>query len=505
MTESDLNVGGDLRNVLTEEYFNLLDFPQPELRNDIYRAIINVGKSSDEHLKGQLLIHIKSLLRGKLELPLLGMAITLGLGHHSKSWIHAVESDLVALLADDDIAVRLAASKSLGFIEREASIFKSKDLPAFYALNFPEYETMDHAYSRAMAAPGTVLPDTNDTLQLIGAAKETIDFLHGATGIPIRILAERTLALMKKILPYTDWNSSAEKNLMSHVRALSIETSFRRPRAFVAFMALGYLMGELYDAEVIDDEALYNLYPALTIQDIKLSTVIPEAKNKSPASISLPDDHSKSEDSWLEENGVCLDKMPVAEDGWIIIGYETNADLPTWSHPRETLIGGVSLAKRELAKMDNDPRYIFPAGMVPIWLLAEQYPSHFLAPVTLQHSILIRGNSQRVEIGRGDWLALNPELGFAMGWTQDADSLFGWRDEKGDLVVESMHWQIGRKGRFPYAHGIRKEGWLVKIAPNAFEEIKRNSPPLAWFSGFCKTLTPKGGEKSNSSVVKTLI
>lgn len=71
-----------------------------------------------------------------------------------------------------------------------------------------------------------------------------------------------------------------------------------------------------------------------------------------------------------------------------------------------------------------------------------------------------------------EWMALNPELARAVGWTPARDSLFGWEDENGQPMVWSVWWQDGLyQSQPPKFHDDVGEGWAVVGFPRALEII----------------------------------
>jgi len=79
-----------------------------------------------------------------------------------------------------------------------------------------------------------------------------------------------------------------------------------------------------------------------------------------------------------------------------------------------------------------------------------------------------------------NFLALNPRLGFHLGWKPSQDGLFWWVDQNGQLMAESIWWQDGNIQVNDYS-GIDQagyEGWIV-IATSA--GWKRLKPAIPYF------------------------
>jgi hypothetical protein len=72
------------------------------------------------------------------------------------------------------------------------------------------------------------------------------------------------------------------------------------------------------------------------------------------------------------------------------------------------------------------------------------------------------------------FVALNPVVGQALGWTVSPDGLFRWVDDDRNIAVESIYWTQGnielhdvRGGPNPTA----SEGWLVVASADAYEAM----------------------------------
>ena len=74
-----------------------------------------------------------------------------------------------------------------------------------------------------------------------------------------------------------------------------------------------------------------------------------------------------------------------------------------------------------------------------------------------------------------NWIALNPQIGKEMGWHFDANGLFRWIDNVGEVMAESIWWIDG----YPIYNLNHLEaevgtGWIAAISEMALNMIKEN-------------------------------
>jgi len=70
-----------------------------------------------------------------------------------------------------------------------------------------------------------------------------------------------------------------------------------------------------------------------------------------------------------------------------------------------------------------------------------------------------------------DWIALNPEIGRALGWEFDPLGVLRWRDASGQIVVESLWWRDGTPSVEMIGNTEAGEGWAVVASRDAVDRI----------------------------------
>ena len=101
---------------------------------------------------------------------------------------------------------------------------------------------------------------------------------------------------------------------------------------------------------------------------------------------------------------------------------------------------------------------------------ASDYPE---ISATDEPSLVIYGTGSYIDHGGLEWLALNPSIGFSLGWSLSPEGIFRWIDENGEIMIESIYWKDGPISRQPpKMDDICSNGWLVVASPEAIDKIR---------------------------------
>lgn len=476
----------DKTEALVKLIFDAYEMQQPEFREDAFKALSDLILL-DTNTHKVITKKVTEYLQLNSEFPLLGITLIKVFYENDINLDKEIYELVHNHLKNDDMSVRMGAKKVLSIIGQDHSVKHNKRFPAAYSMVMPEFSSLEDTSAGALIKPDDTLFDTMDSLQLVDSIREPLETIHKHTGIPFRNLVERSASLMKVVLPEDEWNKEAEKKISNRARALGIETSYRRPRALAAFLALGYVVAELYDSDKLDDNDIYLLEPSLSMIDYALSHQEPIALNLSPADITISDGSRKRVREWAEEIPEIITSSPIMADGSNVLGFVSKAEIPTWEKPFKHIVGCICSPKFDKQDVKYIPESIIMSGTMGMWWKADLYPSLPYLKTALSRVLLIRGSSQRVELGRSSWLALNPIIANNLGWQFSQDGLFRWVNDQGEIMVESQWWRTGRLNRHPYEDGIRAEGWLVKASPNGMEELKSSIMPAKWVHGVKKT------------------
>lgn len=86
--------------------------------------------------------------------------------------------------------------------------------------------------------------------------------------------------------------------------------------------------------------------------------------------------------------------------------------------------------------------------------------------------LFIQNASYGYESQGQNWLALNPNIAYQLGWELDDSGLFRWINEEGKVMVESIWWADGVIDQFRPTLDEVGEGWMVLASKEAINDIR---------------------------------
>ena len=163
------------------------------------------------------------------------------------------------------------------------------------------------------------------------------------------------------------------------------------------------------------------------------------------------------------------------DDEQIILGESTILKFLQEDWPTETRYSVVKGKEAEQFWADSGIEKGHSPFFREINGLAQYYPG-IQAPMD---QLVVSNNALGFETAGADWLALNPKLGYELGWKLESGGLFQWVDDLGDVVARSLWWRDGSIELYNrFTRTEVAEGWLVMISKLGFEDIKKQYSTL---------------------------
>jgi hypothetical protein len=487
-----------LASIVSEVLFELLKLPMPELRQDVFRAVIDLYLT-DTNARSSIHSHVGSLLSGDNDGILVGLALLLQLRQKMPDFTYDLSTKVYDLATHDDMAVRGAAIEFLVEIGVGLPPRRTGTLAPTYSLSLPPFPTLERPDLKAFPAEGTVLPETNDPLELTGVIDNALQHLEEVSGFQYRNLVERAVSYMRSITSVTDWNAEAERKLMADMKASGFRTSFRRPRAKAALEALGHMVAELFDARIIGANTIGELDHYLRLVDLSVLNITRHFLQDPMIETGLEDEAASSREDWVEEL-ISPIIPPITTNGMIVVGLKMKAQRLNWSQPkviRSLVLGYMQGSPIVHTEIGDKEHLVIPSS--PVWSMRD-YPNLKIERAVEQRAIVIERDVRRVEIGSSEWLAFNPYWAERLGWTFSREGVFRWLNDDGDIMAESFNWKNGRLGREPYSADLRHEGWLVKVSREAMRQLHLLIPGAIWLEGGRKFVNNRGAIRTSSFV-----
>jgi hypothetical protein len=170
-------------------------------------------------------------------------------------------------------------------------------------------------------------------------------------------------------------------------------------------------------------------------------------------------------ETWLEQTTQAADSTCCkTDDGLIVLAEETTLKWLEWGTPTEVR-RSVVVPSRILYPEDIDA---FFGKMVN--RLVSEYP--FLRASITTPLLVFRHSDYAYDSPGKIWLALDPIIGFCLGWSVAEDGLFRWVNNAGQTMVQSIWWTDSLVGQAPpHFDDEVGEGWLVVASQAAWDAI----------------------------------
>jgi hypothetical protein len=469
-----------------------LCFPVAELQAEAHRALCAaiLSRTAD----GPAVIEVRKLLLEDDDRQGRALAILQSIEDDRPDFVTLFFDRISELTASPSLTVRRLATRIASRFDLQlAEIDPLRSmLPATYLLTLPKFEIPTRSFGADAVSAHDPLPDTRDPLEIVNLWRDEIEILAKRSGVTLENLVARMIRVMRSLRPEEEWNKAAEQELQNWLKAARLELSYRRPRATIGQAAFARVVGELLDAGVIDANAVARIRNGIDLRDTRLALVEPADR---PFEIALPvgkEMGTYPRKDWYQSSSESLEKILTRlRDGRYILGESTHFVRLDWRSPTERRFMMVCLPDYPIRADAQDGGELFPS--LRRWLPAT-YPHASGAgdyPTTI-----IRGFTIGLDVTPDEWIALNPAIGRQLGWIIDPKGLFRWRDEHGQVMVESVWWRDGPIHRAPpRIHEICSEGWFVAASPDAARAIVRSVLSIGRLSLIVREIGPQEDEE----------
>lgn len=364
-------------------------------------------------------------------------------------------NELSGLAISKNYLIRKNALELLKIIVVTPPVSEQQKLPKIYSLHLELPVKTRMVFSERLD-----LNNPEDLVIPFGFLVETIAEKAGANEAN---LFYRIAAIMKKLDNPENWTVEYENGKRNRLEEISLKFPFLKDRVVTAKRAIMYAVGELIDSKMIgDDDVRYLLttydYKILFLPEIVKPTFIQTFKKKE-------DGYSFVDKDWVErisESERFSELLIDYQAGWKVIGEYSKVRSLNWGTASEEYMW-------QLAVSDHIPSkssYIFASAFQ---LPTEEYFNYDGFGASL---IIVRSHRFEQFNTKSTWLAINPSLAKYLGWQPDKTKLFSWKDEEGNLMVESIYWSNGNmETPPPHLSSEAGTGWFVVASEKALSQI----------------------------------
>ncbi|MBN1316411.1 MAG: ATP-binding protein [Anaerolineales bacterium] len=391
--------------------------------------------------------------------------------------IISFEQELERLIVSPHFGIRLIASRILARIQGHSPVVPvvDREAPAVFSLHLPE---------SAFYHSERTLHGEQDPVYLGDLAREI-----SPLDIEIRAIAEavdiqednlfyRAVQHFRNTRTQRTW--LIERDVLTNQRVLTfldqvgLRYSHYKPNILPSKQALAYVAAELYDGRYLPPQFMSSLAWILIRFDPRFILDQPVQRPSSiihmggsPREYSIVD---RLPDDWVQKPEDSLSLLPLnMPDGRIVLGERTQLRLLEDNWPKEERISVIRAVRTDglwsgLNVQDGHPPFARVHGVQSKYYLRIHESVDHLVVVNEAHEHETTGSR---------WLALNPEMGKALGWIPAPGNWFRWLNQAGDLVAESVWWNDGPLEQFStHIYVEVGGGWLVLVTESGFEEIR---------------------------------
>lgn len=464
------------RKALVEILVLCLAYPAYPVAQGAVAGIAQIllsGKSPISEMISSTLLSSNDLLVERLLMAL----DTVSLISNDAAVLRALKNDIANLCQSPNFAIRLMASKVFSRIENTPPVVcvDRVELPPIYQLQLPDSSIHDTWQAKKDEESTFLIGDLARKLSPFD--REFREIAHLA-GLPIENVLHRAAQLFDTFLVERIWIDGNEpvsdKRLSAFLENTGVIVSHNKPHIFAARQALAYIIAELWDCEVLDMSNIGTLQ--LLLQNFDPEFIIREPSERPDFIDSIGDQKDKGyfelfSNNWVEE---AEESFPLifekTDNDLIILGESTEIKFLQDDWPTEIRYSVVKGKERDRFWSESD----IDRGLSPfhreVGKLKHQYPN-IQAP---KDELIISNLALGFETAGANWLALNPIVGYELGWKIDREGLFQWVDDRGNVVARSLWWRDGNlelHNRFERDEVA--EGWLVLMSVQGFAEIKK--------------------------------
>ncbi|HEY60588.1 MAG TPA: hypothetical protein G4N92_07905 [Anaerolineae bacterium] len=396
--------------------------------------------------------------------------------------LEVFRNNLSKLSYSSNFAIRLISSKLIARINNSSPKigYRGTQLPSIFQIQLPEVSFHETGQTNNNEETPILVGDPARILRPFDIELRVIAKL---SNLPINNVLYRAKQYFDTFVIDRNWLYTgkllSDRELSTFLTNTGVWTSHCKPHIFAARQSLAYIVTELWDCGLLgmnninDFQMMFSNYDPMFI--IRRPSIRPEFIKP----IGGREDgysYSRFPNNWVEDSIESIQLLTTTTDnGQIILGESTKFKFLQEDWPIETRYSLVKNVKTNNFWSVSD----LDKGYAPFYRVMKETIEYYPNIKAPKDHIVISNDAYGFETAGANWLALNPEIGYTLGWRTIPGNCFQWIDSFGNTVVSSLWW---RDGCFeinnPHKRVEVGEGWLVVVSKSAFEEIKKLLPNL---------------------------
>jgi hypothetical protein len=302
------------------------------------------------------------------------------------------------------------------------------------------------------------LAETDDPSELVVAFAPEIEALSALANVQPEALSTRVTQIARELDP-GGLLESTERQLRTDLDGAKLLLPFRRPRAVLIRRALDHAVAEMLDMRRLPASKTADAELILRRFDPRMLILRPGLRPAAIAPLYRGRDGYFREE-WFDDVTIdpsALFVTPLPDSGGIVLAEETHLRWLASGRPTEVRVGARvrGYPDRETLQSADLLR-----ALCERWLLTTS--AEYLQRKSRTNSLIILQDGYSLETPAQRWLAFNPSVARALGWSPSADGIFRWTDASGAPMVESLWWEDGCPDLSSlHPDEVVGHGWLV--------------------------------------------
>jgi hypothetical protein len=450
-----------------------LDHPSHTIAQGAVRACTNALLNESSTVK----LALEKALTGSDSMIERALMVLEAVGCYNPDLVMHFSDHLERLLTSLNFVLRFFAHRILTNMTNKSSVLPmvQRNLPPIYTIYLPEMAVYNTVQKIQGHSPPAVL---NDLARQIQPFDEEVRHVAKIAQLSEDNVFYQTVQYLHKLQSMRTWlagsNVLDEKRLQTFLDKAGLDYTFNKPHITPVRTALAYVIAELYDSESISSDYVFQLAAMLKRHDPDFVLQRPEPRPSAINPIGGTENDSsfpRFPDTWIGNAEHSLDLLNLhSSDGRIIIGEWTRLRYLDRDRPEEERMSFIRLTS--LTRLWEG--YDIENGHPPFsrkWLPRAADYLHVEADLD---DLLVAYVGNGIETPGLRWIALNPIVGWAMGWRPRSGKWFSWEDQQGNVVVESIWWSDGGIECYDWRQRVEiGSGWLILMTEEGFKAMQQ--------------------------------
>ncbi|KAB2351594.1 ATP-binding protein [Actinomadura rudentiformis] len=375
-----------------------------------------------------------------------------------------------AAVVSSDAICRSIARRLAELYGMPMAVPPHRPLPAVYRLTLPPLLPRS---APELDAEGTPHLNLHDPQHLVAPFDIPVEWIAELAGLDLSAVMSRAAAIASANTE--PWARGGHRAQADRLKRRGQKHTYR-PWAYMAGRrALGFVLAELLDANMLGDSPRYPAYE-LGLVDERLLCI-----ETHPVPVSTPVPWRSDGASNYDASGWCGEVGQAAQ-----VYAKATADATPYVLAESSEWHGLEWGRPEEVRIVSTThgQSIGTLILTPGQAWENTFASAMGYPDRMSlgwsgEELVLRGREPHSDPPYFDWLAMHPAAAARLGWLPNPDELFAWRGQDGGWRARTIRRARGQLSHQPPANTACAEVWQVVLSDIGRAELSRTFPGIA--------------------------